>query len=390
MKYDFTTVVSRKNTGAMKWDEIATSTGEKPDVIPLSVADMEFKACPEIVEGIKEAADKGIFGYTYCPPGYMDAVVGWMKDMHQWDIKPEWVEQTWGVVLALYNAIRAFTNEGDGVLIQTPVYYPFFSAIRDNKRRVVENPLKVVDGKYVMDYEDLEEKAKDAKLMILCSPHNPAGRVWSKEELDKLGEICLKNHVMVISDEIHSDIIMPGYHHTVFASVNPEFADHCMVCTSPSKTFNLAGLNLANIIIKNPDLMKQYKKTCLESATDYNSFFGYAACKAGYTKGREWLKEMIETVYDNYKYLVQFMQENYPQTKVYDLEGTYLAWVDVRSFGMEAKELETFMTDKAWLFLDQGYLFGKQGEGFVRFNLACPKTVLQEALLRMKKALDER
>lgn len=388
MKYDFTTVVSRKNTGAMKWDEMETSMGDKPDVVPLSVADMEFKACPEIVEGIKAAADKGIFGYTYCPPGYMDSVVRWMDSRHGWKIEPEWVEQTWGVILALYNAIRAFTDEGDGIIIQTPVYYPFFGAISDNRRRIIENPLKMVDGRYEMDYDDLRKKAKDAKMMILCSPHNPVGRVWTKEELYEAGTICRENQLIVISDEIHFDIIMPGYEHTVFADVSPEFADYCMVCTSPSKTFNLAGLNLANIIIKNPEMMEKYKKACLESATDYNSFFGYAACAAGYTEGSGWLGQMIDTVYSNYRVLKEFMKENFPEVYVFNLEGTYLAWLDCRCFGMEPKEMERFMTDKAWLFLDQGYMFGSQGEGFARINLACPESVLKEALQRLKKAFD--
>ena len=366
MAYDFSTVVDRMKIGSMKWAEMVTSTGDRPaaGIVPLSVADMEFVTCPEIAEGIKEAADNGPYGYTYCPPGYMDAVVDWMKTVHHWTVKPEWVEQTWGVILALYNAIRAYTQEGDGVLIQTPVYYPFFGVVKDNNRKLIESPLKIVNGRYEMDYDDLAVKLKDAKVMILCSPHNPVGRVWTKEELQKVGELCLANDVMVISDEIHFDIVMPGHEHTVFAAVDPRFANNCMVCTSPSKTFNLAGLNLANIIIPNPELMEKYKETCLLNAADYNSVFGYAACRAAYNNGRAWYQAMLDRVYENYHNFREFMAENFPEVTVYDLEGTYLAWFDCRCFGMEPKELQDFMTDKAWLWLDHGYLFGEPGNGY--------------------------
>lgn len=389
MKYDFQTVVSRKNTGAMKWEESVTSTGFRPEVVPLSVADMEFKACPEIVQGIKDAADTGVFGYTYNPPGFMDALVNWMKNRHDWEIKPEWVEQTWGVILALYNCIRSYSEEGDKVIIQTPVYYPFFDAIRDTGRELVESPLKLVDGHYEMDYEDFAEKAKDAKMVLFCSPHNPVGRVWTREELERFAEICIENDLIVVADEIHFDIIMPEYKHVAMGTVSEKLNERLVVCTSPSKTFNLAGLNLANIIIQNPEMMEKYKYTCLHSATDYNNFFGYAACTAGYAKGEAWLDQMIATVESNYKVFKEFMNKNFPKVKVFDLEGTYLCWFDCKCFGLTGKELERKLVDEAWLFLDHGYVFGETGEGFERINLACPESVLTDALERFKKVFKE-
>lgn len=389
IKYDFQTVVSRKNTGAMKWEESVTSTGFRPDVVPLSVADMEFKTCPEIVQAIKDAADTGVFGYTYNPPGFMDALVNWMKNRHNWEIQPEWVEQTWGVILALYNSIRAFTEEGDKVLIQTPVYYPFFDAIKDTKRELVESPLKLVGDRYEMDYEDFAEKAKDAKMAILCSPHNPVGRVWTREELEKIAKICVENDLIVICDEIHFDIIMPQFKHVAMGTVSEELNKRLIVTTSPSKTFNLAGLNLANIIIQNPEMMAKYKETCLHSATDYNNFFGYVTCTAGYASGQDWLDQMVDAVYDNFNTFKDFMAQNFPKVKVFNLEGTYLCWFDCRCFGLSGKELEKKLVDEAWLFLDHGYVFGETGEGYERINLACPKSVLTDALERFKNAFKD-
>jgi putative C-S lyase len=386
MNYDFTSIIPRNQMGAIKWDSMSKQSVMDQVNVPLSVADMEFKTCSNIITAIKKAADFGVFGYTYLPPTYTTSVVDWMEKRHGWSIQPEWIEQTWGVVMALYHAIRAYSQEGDEVIIQTPVYYPFFSAVKDTGRVLVESPLQIVQGRYEMDFEDLKEKAKTARLMILCSPHNPVGRVWTEEELRTLGDICLANDVLLISDEIHSDLIHGTHKHTVYAKLGEAYAENSIVCTSPNKTFNLAGMPMSNIIISNPDLRKKFQDASRMAGTEFYGYFGYAACEAGYTLGEKWLEEMLSVVWHNYQVFKSFMAEHFPEVIVHDMQGTYLAWFDCSSFGLGNRQLELFLKEEASLYLNQGYVFGKTGSQFLRINLACPTSVIENALDRLYAA----
>lgn len=389
--YDFETLVVRTNTGSAKWEQMK---GWKPNVtdgvVPYSVADMELKNAPEIVQGLKEYIDSTVLGYTIPTEGYFNAVCRFMKRRHNWDIKSEWIVNSPGVVNAFYSAIRGLTEPGDGVIIMSPVYYPFYSAIELNNRKVVKNPLINTGSAYVIDYEDLEVKAKDPKnkILLFCSPHNPAGRVWTKEELTKVGEICLRNNVLIISDEIHFDLIMPGYEHTVFASINEEIANNIIVCTAPSKTFNLAGMQTSNIIIPNKEIRDAYIKEVEAQGFFSLNTLGYKACEIAYTKCDTWLNELIQLIYHNHIELKKFIEENIPVIKVYDLQGTYLQWMDFNGLGLNKDELEKLMHDSE-LFFDEGYVFGDEGSGYERMNLACPTSVLMQGLERLKKVVQK-
>ncbi|QQZ10011.1 MalY/PatB family protein [Heyndrickxia vini] len=388
--YDFETVVNRTNTGSSKWEQMK---GWNPNVseeaIPFSVADMEFKNPPEIIEGLKEYLDSSILGYTQPTENYLKAVCGWMEKRHNWKINSEWIVGSAGVVGAFYSAIRAFSNPGDGIIIMSPVYYPFYSAIELNNRKVVKNPLINTGSSYEIDFNDLEMKAKEHtnKILLFCSPHNPTGRVWTKEELEKVGEICLKNNILLISDEIHFDLIMPDHKHTVFASLSDELADNTIVCTAPSKTFNLAGMQTSNIIIPNEDLRETYVKEIQSQGVFSLNILGYKACEIAYTKCEKWLDELLGLIYHNHLELKKYMEENIPEIKVHDLQGTYLQWMDFNGLGLDKDELEKLMHENE-LFFDEGYVFGEEGNGFERMNLACPTKTMMVGLERLKKTTD--
>lgn len=390
MKYDFETVVNRFGQGAAKYEQmLGWNPNVSQDIIPFSVADMELKNAPEITEGLKNYIDTHILGYTMPTEGYLNAVCGWMKKRQNWEIKPEWIVGSAGVVGAFYSAIRALTSPGDGVIIMTPVYYPFFSAIELNERKIVKNPLINTGDTYVIDYEDLETKAKDSKnkILLFCSPHNPVGRVWKKEELEKVADICLKNDVLIISDEIHFDLIMPGYEHTVFANISEEAADNMIVCTAPSKTFNLAGMQTSNIIIPNKKIRDTYLKEVTSNGFFTLNILGYKACEIAYTECEDWLNQLIDLIYQNHLELKKYFEQNLPQIKVYDLEGTYLQWMDFSALGMDKDELEEFMHMEAEVFFDEGYVFGEEGNGFERMNIACPTKVMMTGLERLVNAI---
>jgi len=392
MKYDFETVVSRAGSCSSKWDQMKGWTPNVGgDIVPFSVADMELKNAPEIIEGIKEYVDKTILGYTNAGEAYYDAVCGWMGRRHSWDIEPEWILGTPGVVNAFFTAVKAFTKPGEGVILMTPVYYPMYMAVERNKRKIVRNPLIYRDNRYSIDFEDLEEKAKDPSntLIILCSPHNPVGRVWTPEELERIGRICIDNNVVIVSDEIHFDIIMPGYKHTVFATISEEFADHCIVCTAPSKTFNLAGLQTSNIIIRNERLRELFREEQLSVSISRLNMIGYKACELAYDKGEEWLEQLLLHIDHNRLVLTEYIEQNLPQIKVIPMEGTYLQWLDLNALGIPHLELERIMHMEAQVFFDEGYVFGEEGKGFERMNIACPTNVMLAALERMKKTLDQ-
>ena len=390
MKYDFETVRKRHNTGSFKWDEMKKyGVKESEDIIPFSVADMEFITAPEIVEAIKHELDISIMGYASPTNEYLETVCKWMRDRHKWNAEPEWILPSHGIVDAFFTAVRTFTNESEGVILNTPVYYPMYSAVKMQNRKLVENPLIKNNSGYEIDFDDLEKKAadKNTKLLILCSPHNPCGRVWTREELIKIGEICLRNNVLVISDEIHFDLIMPGYEHTVFASINEDFSNNCVVCTAPSKTFNIAGLQTSNIFIPNEKLREKFLKSLMLSNPHPKcNILGYRAAEAAYKHCGEWLEEALNVINTNKNLINNFIAREIPEIKISALEGTYLLWLDFNGLGLDYKDLEKINHEKAKLFFDEGYIFGKAGEGFERWNIACPTRYINEALERLKTA----
>ena len=393
MKYDFETLQSRRNTGSSKWNEMYKKNPQVPDgVVPFSVADMEFKNPPQIAEKVSEYLKNSIMGYTFPTDSYYDSVVGWMKRRHHWDIKKEWIVDYPGVVPALFHMVRLFTQPGEGVILLTPVYYPFYNAVRKGERDLVESRLLLKDGHYEIDFADLEQKAKDPKnkLLLLCTPHNPVGRVWTREELSRIGEICLANDVMVVSDEIHNDLIMPGHEHTVYALVSEKMAQNCVICTAPSKTFNMAGMSTSNVIVPNPELKQKVYDYRESQAVYFCNMAGYKACEIAYNECEDWLEELLGVLEANRQLVAKFMKEKFPQIHVIPLEGTYLQWLDCRRLGLPYKELEKFMAEEAYIFTDEGYVFGEPGEGFERINLACPTWVLKEALDRMDAAWQRR
>lgn len=393
MNYDFTTRINRKGSGSSKWEAMYR---KKPDVspwiVPLSVADMEFPVQPEIALGIMDFLKHSTLGYAVPSRTYSQAVVRWMQLRHNWKINEEWIVQSPGAISALFNSVAAFTESGDGVIIMPPVYYPFTMAALENGRKPITIPLLLNGTTYTIDYAALEEKARDNrnKLLLFCSPHNPVGRVWTREELLRVSEICLRSNILVISDEIHFDILMPGVIHTVYAGLSEEAAQNCVICTAPSKTFNLAGLQISNIIVPNTELREKLKAQIFKNAFHNPGVLGIKACEIAYTKCGAWLDELLKFIASNYRLLDNFMKQKLPMIRVFPLEATYLVWMDFRALGLDYKALEKFMTYEAELFLDEGAIFGEEGRGFERINIACPSDVLQEALERLHKALKRR
>ena len=395
--YDFTTRVDRAGTGASKWKAMHEANPDVPaGIVPLSVADMEFVPAPQIVDALVAFSQTAVFGYTGPTDAYFDAVLVWQRTRHGWNPQREWVVLSPGVVPAVATAVRAFTEPGDGVIIMTPVYYPFRRSIEAAGRTVVENPLLHDEAtrRYTPDFDHLARVAADpaTKMLVLCSPHNPVGRVWTHDELARIARICCENDVFICSDEIHNDLIMPGQRHTVIANAMPEGQlGNCMVLTAPSKTFNLAGLQCSNIFIPNVERRAAYKK----AASDYASFhgcnaFAYPVCQTVYEQCADWLDACIEVIASNAQLVAEFCSERLPMLKPYSLEGTYLLWLDCRALDLTAEELEHFMTHEALLFTDEGTLFGAAGAGFERINLACPRSVLLEALERLADAVERR
>lgn len=393
--YDFTTRVDRTGTGASKWEAMrAIDPGVPADVVPLSVADMEFAPAPQIVDALVDFAQTSVFGYTGPTDAYYDAVLSWQRTRHGWDPQRDWVAMSPGVVPAVATSVRAFTQPGDGVIIMTPVYYPFRRCIEAAGRRVVENPLLHDEQamRYEPDFDHLARVAADPSttMLVLCSPHNPVGRVWTRDELARIAQICCDNDVFICSDEIHNDLVLPGHEHTVIASVMPQGRMRdCAVLTAPSKTFNLAGLQCSNIFIPDESRREAFE----QAALDYASFhgcnaFAYPVCRTVYEQCGDWLDECLEVVAANARLVADFCAERLPMLRPYPLEGTYLLWLDCRGLGMEPAELERFMTREARLFLDEGTLFGEAGAGFERINLACPRAVLLEALERLAAAVE--
>lgn len=385
---NFDILTERKNTNCLKYD-FAVRRGKPEDVLPLWVADMDFKISSYIQEALQKQAEHGIYGYSEAGQEYFEALKAWMQKHHGWEVDERWLIKTPGVVFALAMAVKAFTKEGDGVIIQQPVYYPFSEVIKDNGRRIINNRLiQEESGKYQMDFGDLEERIvqEKAKLLFLCNPHNPVGRVWSREELEKLGDICQKHQVIVVSDEIHEDFVYQG-RHQVFANVKKEYQDFTITCTAPSKTFNIAGLQVSNIFIANPCLKQKIRKEINAVGYSQLNAAGLAACQAAYQKGEEWYQAMLAYVKENIAYTKQFVETRLPGVKMAEPEGTYLVWMDFRGLGLADSELEELIVKKAGLWLDSGSIFGDEGRGFQRVNVACPRKTLKLALTKLEKAI---
>ena len=386
-QYDFDAVIDRRNTNSLKYD-FAVERDRPADVLPLWVADMDFRAPEPVLEALHRAVEHGIFGYSDVKSDYYDAVSRWFLEKFHWQTQPEWLVKTPGVVFALAMAVRALTRPGDSVLIQPPVYYPFFSVIRDNDRTVIENELVFRDGRYSIDFEDFERKILEhqVKLFILCSPHNPVGRVWSPEELRQLGEICLKHNVFVVSDEIHCDFAFEEHPHQVFLAANPGLAEKAIVCTAPSKTFNLAGLQVSNIWIPNKQLRAKFLKEIDRSGYSQLNALGLVACQAAYASGGQWLEQCRRYLRANLDFLRDFLAEHIPEIKLVEPDGTYFAWLDCSGLGLSQKELNDLVTQQARLWLDAGHIFGGHAGQFQRVVLACPRATLEQALFQLKSA----
>ena len=387
---DFDKVINRKNTRCLKYD-FAVKRGKPADVLPLWVADMDFETSSYIEDALVERAKEGIFGYSEVQTPYFEIIANWMKLHHNWEIQEDWLIKTPGVVFALAMAVKAYTQPGDSVLIQLPVYYPFSEVIQDNGRKVVSSNLyQGEDNRYHIDFQDFEKKIveENVKLFFLCNPHNPVGRVWNREELQYLGEICLRHHVIVVSDEIHNDFVYPGFEHTVFANVDPRFAEFTVTCTAPSKTFNLAGLQISNIFISNETLREAFQKEIDKTGYDEPNALGAVACEAAYRGGQEWLDQLRAYLLENLNFLRAYLQEKIPQIHLVEPEGTYLVWLDCSELGISGKELDQFIVEKAGLWLDGGAMFGPSGADFQRVNIACPRATLELALDKLKAAVD--
>jgi cystathionine beta-lyase len=387
MKYDFDTVIDRTHNFAAKQDELEVKFGRK-DLIPLWVADMDFKVAEPIIEAIRQRVEQGIFGYTSRPESYYQTVSQWLERRHGWVTDTQLMIHCPGVVPSLSLIIQNFTQPGDKIIIQPPVYYPFFDVVESNGRMLVENPLKVVNGHYEMDYDHLEQIAQaGAKLLLLCSPHNPVGRVWKTAELERLGEICLAHGIRVIADEIHSDLVFSGHKHTPFAAISEDFRQNAITCIAPSKTFNLAGLQASIAIFPTVKAKAKFDKVLGNLDIRRNNCFSLVATEAAYRDGAEWLEQLKHYIEGNFSFIQDFCQQHIPQIEPNYPEGTYLVWIDCRELGMNKKQLHDFMINKAQIAMDDGYWFGSDYAGFMRLNAACPRSIIAKALQQLQAAV---
>jgi cystathionine beta-lyase len=388
MKYNFDKITPREGTNCIKYDALERFFGSK-EVLPLWVADMDFKTPDFIVDAIKKRTEHEIFGYSFRGDSYYNSIIGWMKRRHNWDIQREWISFSPGVVAGLTFGIEAFSKAGDGVVVQPPVYFPFFDCVKGTKRKLIENPLKIENGRYTFDFDDLKAKIdKKTKLLLLCNPQNPGGSVFTKEELTELATICLENKIIVISDEIHSDLIFKGHKHIPFASLSEEIAQNSMISMAPSKTFNVAGFSSSIAIIPNKTKLARYERAIGVGHLYMGNIFGSVALEAAYTHGDEWLDQMLDYLWDNYKLLEEFFKTNLPKVRVMKPEATYLIWLDFREYRMKNAELMKFTIENAKVGLNDGGRFGTGGDGWLRINIGCPRSILTEALKRLGKAFE--
>ncbi|MEW4285591.1 MalY/PatB family protein [Priestia koreensis] len=386
-KHLFDESINRFNTQSTKWDNIQTVFGSD-DLLPMWVADMDFKAPQEVIDAVSNRVEHGIFGYTHPNDHTHKAIQRWMSARHGWDIEPSWLTYSPGVVFAISMAVQAFTNEQDKVLIQTPVYPPFFNMVKLNNRTLIENPLLLSQGRYEMDFDDLEAKLSNGvKMMILCSPHNPIGRVWTKEELTKVAELCQRYDVLILSDEIHSDIIFGDHVHTPIASLSDEISDRTITCMAPSKTFNLAGFQASSIIISNTELRQKYTEMQHKQGFFSLNALGITAIEAAYTHGEPWLKSLLNYLEQNVSEVESFIHKELPSLSVIKAEGTYLLWIDCRSLNLTDEDLQKLFVQKGKVGVEPGGKYGEEGRGFIRLNIGCPRSTLMEGLNRIKIAL---
>ncbi len=384
----FDEIIDRKGTLSLKYD-FAVQRGKPEGILPLWVADMDFQTPIEVREALIRSAEHGIFGYSESGRAYEDVLINWFKTRLDWIVDRKWLVKTPGVVYAIALAIRAFTQQGDAVMIQKPVYYPFSHVILDNNRKLVNNALVYQNGSYSIDFDDFEKKIvdNDVKLFLLCSPHNPVGRVWTREELTGMGDICMKHGVIVVSDEIHADFIYPGSTHHVFSKLKPEYQARSIICTAPSKTFNLAGLQVSNIVIADPVIRKKLIKEIHKTGYSQLNTMGLVACQAAYRYGAPWLEDLLEYLIGNLSFLRDFIKDRLPQIRLVEPQGTYLVWLDFSALGLSQDALDELLVKKANLWLDSGTMFGEEGIGFQRINIACPRAILEKALLQLESAV---
>ncbi len=388
MSVNFDAIIDRHHTACLKYD-FAAERGYPEDVLPFWVADMDFRAPQPVLDALAARIQHGIFGYTDVKPDYVATLQKWMQAQHGWRPAADSLLVTPGVVLAIALAIRAFTEPGEAVLIQQPVYYPFSLVIKDNGRELVNSPLREENGRYHIDFADIEDKIvrHHVRLFLLCSPHNPVGRVWTRDELTRLADICLRHDVLILADEIHHDFVRPGYTHTVLASLSPEFADRTITCTAPSKTFNLAGLQLSNIFIANATLRRRFRHELNAIGYDQPNAMGLTACQAAYANGGPWLQELRAYLESNYQKTHAFLTRELPRVRLTEPEGTYLLWLDFSAYGLSDEELDKLIVQKARLWLDSGHIFGPAGSQHQRLNIACPWATLEQGLQRLTAAL---
>lgn len=383
--YNFDELIDRTQSSSVKYDGRQAFFGN-PDVLPLWVADMDFRTPDFIIDAIRKRLDHEIFGYTFRPASYTEAIVNWLKRRHNWEIKPEWISFSPGVVAGLTMAIEALSNPGDGVIIQPPVYFPFFDSVKGTNRTMIENPLRIENGRYYFDFEDLKKKiTPKTRLLLLSNPHNPGGMAWNEKELTELARICLDNKIIIISDEIHADMVFDGFKHTPLAGISEEFAQNAVICMAPSKTFNTAGLTTSFLVIPNKRHFVAYERVMRLPHLHMGNIFGTVALEAAFTHGDEWLKQLMAYLQENFNFLEQFFQENLPEVKVMRPEATYLIWLDYSVYGLDDETLRQKHIDSG-VGMNPGVQFGKQGSGYMRINIGCPRSVLSEALNRIKSA----
>ena len=388
MKFNFDKIIDRTNNFSAKWSEMNKNFGTN-NLLPMWVADMDFLTAPCVMEALKDRLEQGIFGYTTRPSSYNESIVNWLDNRFSWKINQEWLMFSPAVITSISLLIQNLTQKNDKIMIQEPVYSPFHSIVESNERSLVISPLvKLDDGSYVMDYEDIEAKIKDVKVFILCNPHNPVGRVWTREELTRLGEICLKHNVLVISDEIHSDIILKNHKHTPFASISKEFSENTITCMAPTKTFNLAGLQSSFLVISNPYYYEVMDKAFSILDIKRNNAFSLVATEAAYNYGEDWLYELIKYIEDNVDFAIDYIKNHIPQLKVKKPEGTYLLWVDFSNLNVDKEDLKNALINKGRIALSDGSSFGIGGDGYYRINLACPRSMVLEGLKRIEFAIN--
>ena len=387
MKFNFDKIIDRTNNFSAKWSEMNKNFGTN-NLLPMWVADMDFLTAPCVMEALKDRLEQGIFGYTTRPSSYNESIVNWLDNRFSWKINQEWLMFSPAVITSISLLIQNLTQKNDKIMIQEPVYSPFHNIVESNERNLVISPLvKLDDGSYVMDYEDIEAKIKDVKVFILCNPHNPVGRVWTREELTRLGEICLKHNVLVISDEIHSDIILKNHKHTPFASISKEFSENTITCMAPTKTFNLAGLQSSFLVVSNPYYYEVMDKAFSILDIKRNNAFSLVATEAAYNYGEDWLYELIKYIEDNVDFAIDYIKNHMPQLKVKKPEGTYLLWVDFSNLNVDKKDLKNALINKGRIALSDGSSFGIGGDGYYRINLACPRSMVLEGLKRIEFAI---